>query len=312
MILGIEIGGTKLQLGVAESPGAPLLKLERRSVDRKKGREGIVDQIREAGSLLVSDYNVDKIGIGFGGPVDAVNGRVIKSHHVEGWEGFDLVAFCQDVFNVQAVVDNDCNVSALAEATNGAGSGHTRVFYVTVGTGIGGGLVVDGSIVGSDRPTICELGHLRPDPLNNPELIVEYVSSGPSIAANAVRGLQEGVSPFGETSRLKGMAGLTAKDVADAAKGGDGLAAAVVSHGVRTLGWAIGQVINIVAPHVVVVGGGVSLAGEDLFYNPLRQSVEEFIIDPLKGSYKIVPPVFGEDVVVQGAIALTDNRIQAG
>lgn len=308
MFLGIEIGGTKLQLGVAETASSPILRLVRKDVDSRQGHVGIVDQIRVTGGSLLSEFSIDRIGIGFGGPVDAARGRVIKSHHVNGWEDFDLGAFSREVFSLPASIDNDCNVSALAEATAGAGAHEERVFYVTVGTGIGGGLVVDSKIVGSNRPTICELGHLRPEPFSHPERIVEDYASGPSIARNALRAFANDQS--GVQSSLNEVDQLTAQDVAEAAIEGDQLARDILERAILTLGWAIGQVVNIVAPNVVVVGGGVSLIGEQHFYEPLRKYVDSFVIDPLRASYQIVAPAFGEDVVVRGALALAESQAE--
>ena len=147
MILGIEIGGTKLQLGIApsDSDSGTLVTLERATIDRASGAEGILQQIKEIAPSLISIHRVRQIGIGFGGPVDGVHNRVITSHQVDGWDDFLLGDWCLRELGLPVAMGNDCNVAALAEAVHGAGKGADRVFYVTIGTGIGGGLVVDGS-----------------------------------------------------------------------------------------------------------------------------------------------------------------------
>ena len=145
MLLGIEIGGTKLQLGVGAGDGV-LVDLVRLDVDQSQGADGILRQIAGAGRELIAKYGVTAAGFGFGGPVDTVRGVAVKSHHVHGWDAFPLADWCQRELGITAVIENDCDAAALAEARYGAGRGANPVFYVTVGTGIGGGLVVDGRI----------------------------------------------------------------------------------------------------------------------------------------------------------------------
>ena len=162
MYLGIEIGGTKLQLGIGRGDGSDLIALHRHDVDAWRGAGGILEQIEKSAAALLQKFAVTKIGIGFGGPVDAAAGRVIKSHQVAGWDDVLLADWCRRTFGVPAVLGNDCDCAALAEARFGAGKGSRCVFFVTVGTGIGGGLVIDGRLHGAGRPAVAEIGHLRP------------------------------------------------------------------------------------------------------------------------------------------------------
>jgi glucokinase len=199
MYLGIEIGGTKLQLGLGAGDGSPLLALERRDVDPSEGARGILRQITEVGQLLVSRHAVRAVGCGFGGPVDAAAGRVVRSHHVEGWEDCALVDWLREDFGVPAVIANDADTAGLAEARFGAGRGTNPVLYVTVGTGIGGGLIVDGHIYRGHGGGATEIGHLRPGlHADRPDQIVEALAAGWGIAAAA----QARVSGGAVTHRL--------------------------------------------------------------------------------------------------------------
>jgi glucokinase len=294
MFLGIEIGGTKLQLGVGTGDGSPPLVLERREVDSGRGAEGILQQIREVGTELARAHAVERIGIGFGGPVLADRGRVIRSHQVDGWDDFPLAQWCQEKLGKPAVIGNDCDVAAVAEARCGAGRGRRIVFYVTVGTGVGGGLCVDGRPYGGSRPAVAEIGHLRPglDALD-PHHTVESIASGRGIETHA-RTLLTDADPQQ----------LTARHVAQAAAAGDLRARETLERACRTLGWAIAQTITLTAPEVVVVGGGVSLIGEELFFGPLRAAVRQYVFPPLAESYELRPAELGELVVVHGALAL--------
>ena len=337
MFLGIEIGGTKLQLGVGNGRGE-LAAVARCDVDPARGAAGILEQIEREGAALLRKQTIERIGIGFGGPCDSAAGVCTKSHQVAGWDGFPLVRWCRDTLGKPAVIGNDCDVAALAEARYGAGRGAGSVFYVTVGTGIGGGLVIVGKLHGAGRPAAAEIGHLRPGlPAESAEMTVESLASGPAIAAatiaritgqvsrplEAIRGnlehpsaseLAQRMTDIDDTEQeyindLLNRCGddadrLTAKLIAESAAEGNEIARSVLEHACLALGWGIAQAITLVAPEVVVIGGGVSLIGESFFFAPVRAAVSRYVFPSLANSYKIVPAALGELVVVHGAIAL--------
>jgi len=341
MFLGIEIGGTKLQLGVGDGRRPELAAWQRLDIDARRGAEGILAQIQRAAGGLIQRFPVTRIGIGFGGPVDTASGRVLLSHQVDGWQDFELAAWCHRTLGVHAMLGNDCDSAALAEARFGAGAGKQTVFYVTVGTGIGGGFVKQGILHGAGRPAAAEIGHLRPGlDADRPAVTVESLASGPGIAAAAkacARGAvgwplraESPSGPLGSGTRdsrsataerteqadrreLVELAGgdlenLTAKLVGQAAAGGNRLAIGVLERACQVLGWAIAQMITLLAPEIVVVGGGVSLLGEEMFFAPLRQAVQRYVFPPLVGAYEIVPAALGEWVVVHGAIGLAAEQ----
>ncbi len=338
MFLGIEIGGTKLQLGVGHGHGGPLVELVRRDIDARRGAQGILAQIEQAGGELLRRHVVQRIGIGFGGPVNSATGRVLKSHQVDGWEDAPLADWCRETLGLPAALANDCDAAALAEARFGAGRGSKTVFFLTVGTGIGGGLVIDGQLHGAGRPAVAEIGHLRPGlHADRPEDTVESIASGPGIAGTAQAVLagqvsrslpkirkqlghpdrahfRERLERIGEVSQvhredlLQRCGGdpesLNARHVAQAAAEGNELAREVLDEACQALGWAIAQVVTLVAPETVVVGGGVSLMSESLFLAPVRRHAMKYVFPPLAQSYEIVPAKLGEEVVVHGALAI--------
>src|SRR6266478_1670729 len=138
MDLGIEIGGTKLQLVLGEN--GKIKERRRLSVEPRLGAAGIRDQIQKV--LPEFGRSIRAIGVGFGGPVDWKSGRICRSHQIEGWSEFNLGGWLRQLTGVQVIVDNDANAAALGEATRGADAGFNPVFYVTLGSGVGGGLVV--------------------------------------------------------------------------------------------------------------------------------------------------------------------------
>ena len=299
MYLGIEIGGTKLQLGLGRSDGE-LLGLWRGTVDASSGGEGIRQQIVAAVPELLSRSGVERqhlrgVGVGFGGPTDDETQSVIKSHHVAEWDGFPLAKWVTELLDLPAVICNDADVAGLAEARFGAGKGLTPVFYITVGTGIGGGLILDGVIYRGAGKGAAEIGHLLVPSSSGPSdvQILEHFASGWGIEARA--------------ARIGGMP-ATAKAIAAAARQGDPNAIRVLDEAVAALAFAIRQLIPLVCPRRVVIGGGVSLMGEDLFFEPLRRKLDERPFAAFAGLTDVVPAALGEEVVVHGALALARTK----
>ena len=143
MYVGIEIGGTKLQIGVGPGDGT-LAGLWRGDVDVAAGPEGIRRQISAAVPELLNRSELGRaqvrgVGIGFGGPVDDATHTIIKSHQIEGWDNFPLAQWISELLGLPAVLGNDADVAGLAEALFGAGKGLSPIFYITIGSGIGGG-----------------------------------------------------------------------------------------------------------------------------------------------------------------------------
>jgi glucokinase len=191
MFLGVEIGGTKLQVGVCDRQGR-LRALVRRSVERRKGARAILRQLEEIIPPLLRAYRIKKIGVGFGGPFDIETGRAVRSHQITGWDGFPVQRWFERRFKLPVAIENDQNCAGLAEALCGAGRGLRRVLYITVGTGIGGGLILDGEIYGG-RYGAAEIGHTW---VGNHRL--EAVASGLAI--------ERGVSTVAQSGRHVGIA----------------------------------------------------------------------------------------------------------
>jgi glucokinase len=294
--LGVEIGGTKIQIGVGPDDGR-LRGLWRGMVDVAAGPEGIRRQIVEGVPQALTAAGLERgalrgVGIGFGGPVDDATRTVIKSHQIEGWDGFPLADWVSDVVGLPAALGNDADVAGLAEALHGAGKGLSPVFYVTIGSGIGGGLVIDGEIYRGVGKGAAEIGHLLIHRVGS--TILEDVASGWAIGRNFSR-------------RFEGK--FNAEQAADLARGGDWEAAEMLEETWQCLADAICHVITLLCPRRIVIGGGVSLIGEDLLFVPLRRIVAEQVFRPFAGLTDIVPAALGEEVVVHGAIALARKRL---
>jgi glucokinase len=344
VLLGIEIGATKLQLGVGLGNGPPLVEMVRLDAKPEHGAKGIRRQIERAAKRLIERHPVEAVGFGFGGPVDVGTGRTIVSHQVEGWEDFPLADWARQTFGLPTVLANDSDSAGLAEARFGAGRGHGVVFYTNVGSGIGGALVVDGRLYRGGG-VASEIGHLRPGlQSDQPDRTVESIASGFGITtavrarlagqvSHSIEALTRGQRPQEPDDvrqrliereeaddedaadlldRCDGQPErLTTKTVAEAALAGNRLAREVFNHACRAFGWAIAQMVTLVAPNIVVVGGGVSLVGDELLFVPLRNYVRRYVFPPLDGTFDVVPAQLGEEVVVHGVLALAAEQ-QAG
>ena len=310
MYLGIEIGGTKLQFGVGPGDGHTFVEFVRRDIDRQQGAAGIQSQILEVGRKLVRTHRIERVGYGFGGPVFGAQGIVQTSHQVPGWDRFPLAAWTESELRVPARLGNDCDVAALAEACYGAARDVRTSFYVTVGTGIGGGFVIDRRIHGTDRPAAAEIGHLRPGlAAKDRHQTVESIAAGPGISQRLIERLQSADAHSADVVDLRTRCDgpwteLTTRHIGEAAAAGNALARNVYREATDTLGWGIAQMITLLAPEMVVVGGGVSLVGEEIFFAPLREAVAQYVFPQLSGAYRILPAGLGESVVVHGALAL--------
>jgi glucokinase len=312
MYLAVEIGGTKLQLAIGAGDGSPFVVLKRTEIRSEEGAIAIRRQIETIGRQLIERFQPRAIGIGFGGPVDARAGRTITSHQVEGWNDYAIVDWCRERFNLPVALSNDADAAGLAEAIFGAGRGRRVVFYITVGSGIGGALVIDGRVYPGGGGISSEIGHLRPGPeAVRPDATVESCASGFGIAAAGRSWLTENPDDASAADLFARCGGrieqLSGRMIAEAAGDGNAAAARLFGRAIRTLGWAIAQVITLVAPEIVVIGGGVPLIGEAMFFTPLRQHVACYVFPPLAQAYSIVPAVLGEEVVVHGALALAKN-----
>lgn len=321
MYLGIEIGGTKLQIGVGPGDGT-LGGLWRGAVDVAAGPEGIRRQIMAAVPELLERSGVDRariagIGIGFGGPVDDATHTIIKSHQIEGWDNFPLAEWITEMLGWPAVLGNDADVAGLAEALFGAGKGLSPIFYITIGSGIGGGLIINGEIYRGCGRGAAEIGHLRvwlpgnggADGSEGRPL--EAYASGWGIGQRARTRLAQGE---GKDSMLLTLVNetheaISGRQVAEAAEQGDAFAQSVLQDARLCLANAVCHVIALLCPRRIIIGGGVSLMGEQLLFEPLRELVERLVFRPFRGLPSIVPAALGEEVVVHGALALARRRL---
>ena len=302
--LGIEIGGTKLQLVLGDEHGQ-IVQHIRRTVDKAKGALGIRQQIEAAILELTGRQSRPQaVGVGFGGPVDWQTGAICRSHQIEGWSQFDFAGWLRRTIDVPVFLDNDANVAALGEATYGAGQGCNPVFYVTLGSGVGGGLVVDGAIYHGASPGEAEIGHVLLD-RNGTKL--EERCSGWAIDGRIRAAARQ--APDSVLARsIAGVAeGGEAKHLAAAWRAQDAVAQKILSEHAEDLAFGLSHVVHLFHPQIIVLGGGLSSIGE-----PLRAGVEaalrRFIMQAFLPGPRIVLAQLGEDAVPVGALELAKKK----
>jgi len=310
-VLALDVGGTKLAAGVVRGDGAVRSRLVEPAA-REAGPEDMIARhlalgrrAIEAAGLGASDIRA--VGIACGGPLDPERGIILGPLHLPGWVNVPLVAIVEEAFGVPAAVDNDATAGAVAEWRFGAGRdrGVRSLVYLTISTGIGGGLVLDGRPYRGAAGNAGELGHLTIDIDGDPcacgrRGCLEAYASGTNIARRAREALAAGAS-----SSLADVTPITARDVATAAADGDAVARRVWDETTRMLGSAVATILDVLNPELVVLGGGVTNAGDALL-RPVRDIALRDAMAPAAGSADIVLATLGEDlgVVAAGAVAL--------
>lgn len=308
MKLGIEIGGTKLQLFAADGSGQVQQRF-RYEVDKQKGAEGILDAISQ--TLRQLHQPPTAVGVGFGGPVNSETGQISTSHQIDGWAGLNLMNWFQEQTQAQTIrIENDANVAALGEALQGAGRGYRHVFYTTVGSGIGGGMVVDGQIYHGAIPGEAELGHLWlvPPSDDSPGQTLEETCSGWAIDRQ-IRDLLPQLpvdSPLRqlvEAATNEGRVGGEARYLHSAYEQSDPVARMLIEQVGSVLALGLSHVTHLFHPQVIVLGGGLSLIGEP-FRVAVKTALERFAMKSFRPAPLLFLSQLREEAVPIGALAM--------
>jgi glucokinase len=277
MILAIDIGGTKFTLAAFD--GDRMVRRESRTTDAAGGRDWMLEQIAGMVRLWRDELPFERCGIGFGGPVDFAAQRVVLSTHVSGWRDFDLCGFVRDVAGVPAVMDNDANAGAIGEARFGAGRGCASVFYLTLSTGIGGGIYQNGCVWRGADSYAGEIGHLtiRPD--------------GPECLCGA-RGCFERMCAGLWLQKDYGRPARELMQNSD-----------FVSRYVIDLALGLKAAIMLLNPERIVIGGGIAKAG-DLLFVPLRKELRRQVTTWSGARIDCISANLGDDSVLYGALSM--------
>jgi len=313
--LVFESGGTKLVAAVAAGDCriADTTVLYRAPGDRAAKSFG---RLMEAGRELQRKHEQQgasfrAVGFGFGGYVRRSLQKPLRCLHEQGWEDLDVAGDLERAFELPVVVENDCKLGALGEAHFGAGKGSGTLLYMTIGTGVGGGIVRDGRIQTMSDVGEAEIGHIVVAPDGPPcwcggRGCVEAVCSGPGISQLAAWVAEREPDAWRESAlrpRFASAAEAGSKDLMQAWEAGDPFAASVIEKSAGYLAFAVSAAINLISPDVFVVGGGVG-TGSERFLQLLRDKVRGQVVPYFRDQYRIVPSELREQAVTQGAAIL--------
>lgn len=310
-IVAVDLGGTRIRVALLDATYALLRRVE----EPTRAWEGpdvtiprILDLIGDV--IAASDYPVQAIGISTPGPIDPETGAIKSPPNLDGWIDVPLGRLVQARFpDVPTYIENDANVAALAEVHQGAARGHHDAIYITVSTGIGCGIVIDGELFLGGKGLAGELGHTILLVDGERVSSLEEEAAGPALAEYAVRQIQTGTQSAitdlvdGDYERVSGSV------VGRAAQAGDPLALETITRAGRMVGYGIANLLMLFNPTVVVVGGGVTALG-DLLFAPMRLAVRDAVIDPAYAEQApIVEAALGADVAIIGAAVLAVQRL---
>lgn len=316
-VVGIDIGGTKLATVVADKTGHILGKVRKPTLSEKGPEYAIsllFDMVREVVSQAdLEQKSISAIGVSCGGPLDTKTGIVYSPPNLPGWDALPLKARLESEFQVPVTIENDANASALAEFRFGGGRGYNAVLYMTMSTGIGGGIVIDGQVYHGANDSAGEVGHQILLP-NGPRCgcgkrgCLEALCSGPAIARHAQAAIQKQVEDAKPSTALLTLADGRVEDVKSehvlaAARTGDALALELVQETAYYMGWGIANLVNILNPDIVLLGT-IAVAAGDLLLNPIRETVSKFAMTRPAEAVHIAPAQLGDALGDLAAVAL--------
>jgi glucokinase len=312
LVVGVDVGGTKVAAGLVDPSGTIHARSRTSMVanDAELGLAAVAEAIRQLTFNGASSNTIPAIGICAPGPLNPVTGVIINPPNVPGWHNFPLATEIARIYDAPVTIDNDANAAALAEAKWGSGRGYRNVFYATIGTGIGTGVVFGGKIYHGRTGSAAEGGHMGIDP-NGPLCpcgkrgCVEMLASGPAIARRARHKLAD--TPDSLLLELAGgdLQAITSETVAQASAEGDPLAKKVLDETLDLLAYWLGNIVDLLEPDVIVIGGGVSSMLAP-FLGDIRDRWTGATLNPYPHQIPVVLAHYKEDAGIAGAAALCD------
>lgn len=308
-VVGIDLGGTRMRAALLDRD---LQFVERQEVltNAEQGRDVTLDRMQDLVRSILpagADGTVEGIGISAPGPSNPKTGVLVAPPNLPGWHNVPLVQILQKGFGYTAFLGNDANVAALAETARGAARGYRHVIFITISTGIGGGIISDGRLLLGKDGLAAEVGHM-PVVVGETVTTLEKEAAGPALARKARARILAGEKSMiadlldGDLDKCSGSV------VGKAAAQGDKLALDIVRRAGFIVGLGLTSLLHIFNPEIVVLGGGVSTLG-DLLFDPMRETIRKYCIDPAYWQdLHIKPAELGENVSLVGAAALVITR----
>lgn len=310
--IGIDVGGTNVKLALVNDKGN-ILYSNSVPTRAEMGYEYTVNNIKQAIKDLMAEtkaVNIEGIGFDFPGQIDYKNGIVRLAPNIPGWVNIPIAQIIEDEFKIPTRIDNDVHCAALGELNFGAGKGCENFICMTVGTGIGSGIVINGKLVRGASNAAGELGHIKLQMHDGPLCgcgdygCMEAFASGPSIVAMAKEYLLSGKS-----TKYQEMANgneITPYIVAQAALEGDPVAKRIFTKMGEYIGFGLASVVNLLNPERIIIGGGVADAG-DILLEPIRETIKKRAMVVAGSAVEVVPAELGNTAGVIGASLLIES-----
>ncbi|MFH1824951.1 MAG: ROK family protein [Candidatus Firestonebacteria bacterium] len=311
--LGVDLGGTNIVAGLVNSKGKVIYR-EKIPTRAHLGGENILNRIASAISLVLNKTTSDikkkikGMGIGTPGLVDHIKGIVREPPNLPGWKEIHLKEWLEKKFKIPTYVANDGNAYGVGEYIFGAGKGADSMVCITLGTGMGGGLILDKKLFVGTYQSAGEVGHIvvEKDGLRcncgNVGCVERYIGAS-FIVERTKKLIKSGKKSLITKLVNNDLNKITPKIITDAAKKGDKIAIQIWKETGEYIGTALVSIINLLSPEIIVIGGGVSLAGRFLF-TPIRKTVKKRLFKYLAQRVKIVPGKLLDDAGVLGSASL--------
>jgi glucokinase len=316
-LVGVDIGGTTIKMAFINHYGEIIEKWETPTDIAQGGRNIPTDIAKSIDQKLVDlgqpKNKLEAIGIGAPGPVNAANGSLYVAVNL-GWNNFPLKDRLEMETSLPVVVDNDANIAAIGEMWKGAGEGSKDLLCVTLGTGVGGGVIANGNIVHGVNGAAGEIGHITSVPEGGAPCncgktgCLETVASATGVVRLAMHALETTTTPSVLREAYSDNEAVTAKMIFDAAKAQDELALQIVNDLAFHLGLALANLANGLNPEKIVIGGGVSKAGDTLL-NPLKEQFKRFAFPRVAEGAELTIATLGNDAGVIGGAWLAKEKM---
>jgi glucokinase len=308
-VLAVDLGGTKIIIAIMSHQGEIIARQSYNTL-ADEGPQAVMNRIFSSIEEVLSQNNLSlsqlsAISIAAAGIIDIKNGVITEAPNLSGWHDIPLKSIVEEKFKLTTFLINDADAAALGEHRFGAGKGLSNLILLTLGTGVGGGIIINSGLYLGSSGSAAEIGHMIID-VNGPKCqcgnngCLEAFVSGSAIAAEAKSRISQG----GKSSLIEMAEGkienITAEKVYLAAGEGDSLASEVISRAAYYLGIGVVNLVNILNPEMVIIGGSVASMG-DILLEPVRQVVKEKAFPLLSQAVKIVPARLGNDAGIFGA-----------
>ena len=317
LFIGIDLGGTKIATALVDAEGK-IRARDLRKTQAAEGQPAVVERMVDAASRVIAQAGVAlpqimAVGVGAPGPINTKAGLVTTPANLPGWRNVPLKQLVEEALGIPTFLENDANAAALGEHLFGAGRGAENMIYVTVSTGIGGGVILNGQIYNGAAGAAGEIGHMTVLP-RGPHCgcgnrgCLEALASGTAIAREGrelvVRGMPIVITELAEGDPDR----VSAKLVAQAAEQGDIEAQEIIADAMTYLGVGMASLVNLFNPELIVIGGGLANMGKGLF-GPVRRIIDRRALHASAEVVKVVPAQLGHDVGILGAVAVALREV---